>query len=221
MNAQAKAALQPNSSLARACSLALLELCEKETFADLPEPVFSAAFTRKIQKFTTLARGNKYHRLTRTAKILIAAAIITLLLMLSAAAAKQFGFTLINFGTDGRLEMEEHHQKITPLAYGYIPEGFTLDEEAFYEKSSLSTVILKNNMEQHIIITKHGDHESFSINTEGRNIYTITNNNIQYTIVTSSSYTDIYWIDSTTGVLYEIGSQLDVDTLLLIAKDVK
>ena len=221
MSSQAKVTLQPNSGLARACSLALLELCEKEAFADLPEPVFSAAFTRKIRKFTSLTRGNKYHRLTRTAKILIAAAILALLLSLSAVAAKQYGFTLINFGTDGKLVMGEHHQKITPLVYGYIPEGFTLDEESYNEKSALSSVILKDNMEHHIIITKNGNHESFSINTEGRNIYAITNNNIQYTIVTSSSYTDIYWMDSTTGVLYEIGSQLDADTLLLIAEDVK
>ena len=219
MNAQAKATLQPNSRLARACSLALLELCEKETFADLPEPVFSAAFTRKIQKFTALARGNKYHRLTRTAKILIAAAIITLLLMLSAAAAKQFGFTLINFGTDGRLEMEEHHQKITPLAYGYIPEGFTLNQSSY--KDWIITVSFQNDKGQQIIITKQSSYGTNSIDTEGQKIYEVTQNGITYTVVTCQDYSSVYWMDTTNGTLFIVEGSVDKETLLKISYECK
>ena len=213
--------MNPNSHLAHACLLAMTELCEEKSFDDLPEPVFSAVFQKKIRRFISLSRGNRYHRFTRTAKVLLAAAVIALLLLITAAAAKHYGFTLINFGTNGILDMEKKHQKTTPLEYGFIPEGFVLDQEYFNKDSSAAYVVLKNDADQHIVITKHGDYGTNSINTEGRTVYTVTKETIEYIVVTSPSYTDVYWMDPITGVFYEIGSQLDAETLLSIAEDVK
>ncbi len=221
MNAQSKATLQQKSRLSRACLLAMIDLCDKDTCEGLPDPVFSAAFTRKIRKFTALARGNRYHRLTRTAKILIAAAILALLLSLSAVAAKQFGFSLINFGTDGLLKLDEMHKNITPLEFGYVPEGFTLEEESIDKKAIVAHAVFINSDNQHIIISKHGSYAEVSIDTENRSVYTVERNGIEYMIAASEEYNTIYWMDPANGVMYDIGSQLNAEVLLRIAEDCK
>ena len=75
--------------LSAACKRAMIGLyADTSGYDGMPEPEFSNEFLQYIKKLASHVRGGKYRRLTKTAKIILIAAIITII-KLSPAHAKQ------------------------------------------------------------------------------------------------------------------------------------
>jgi hypothetical protein len=201
------------------CTQAALELAQADAHAvaGLPEPVPSARFNRRMRRLIPHVKKNRYRRLTTAARIVLVAALLALL-ALSAVAARHYGFVLFNFGTYGMLEAEKHTDlHITDITYGYIPEGFVLTEQKNNGWHAFAD--FEDAQGQTIKIDKHGSYDISSVDTEGKNINTVTINGIEYAFLSSAEGTSLYWMDPESGVLYSVKSQLDADILLRIAED--
>ena len=201
------------------CLQAALELAQADVCAvvALPEPVPSARFSRKMRRLIPHVKKNRYRRLTTAARVALVAALLALL-ALSATAAKRHGFSLVDFGSFGMLELEEHHNRhMEPLTYGYIPDGYVLTQQK--NTGWYAYAVFENEQCQTITIDKYGSYGTGSVDTEGKEIYTVTDNGIDYTVLSSAEKTSVYWMDPEGGDLYCICGQLDVKTLLRIAED--
>ncbi|MBR5422409.1 MAG: DUF4367 domain-containing protein [Clostridia bacterium] len=207
-------------NLAAACRLALTDLYGDDNCIALTEPVFSAAFERKLRRMTAHARGDKYHPLTRAAKVLLAAVAAALLLFASAAAAKQYGFKLINFGTEGVLDIEpQANPDFLTLEVDFIPEGFSISETDAAPGYICNTYLdMSNNL---IFVTKRSSYQTLSFDTDGRNAYKKIENGVTYMVITDKSETTLIWLDESTGCLFSIEGNVNTETAFLIASNCK
>ena len=201
------------------CTQAALELAKADAYAvaGLPDPVPSARFNRRMRRLIPHVKKSRYRRLTTAARVALVAALLAIL-ALSAVAARHYGFSLFNFGTYGMLDAEKQtNQHVEPLTYGYIPDGFVLTEQE--DTRWLSYAVFRNDYGQTLSIEKYASYDKFLVDTERKEITTVTRNGTEYTILLSAEQTSIYWMDPESGDLYNIDSQLDVKTLLIIAED--
>lgn len=208
-------------SLRRACIEAMIDLYGDTSDLDaLPVPAFSSAFERKMERLCAHVRNNRYHRLTRTAKVLLIAAVLLLLASVSVVAARQFGFSLIDFGNHSKLDMEEHTDVSNgELVCGYIPEGFTLTETV--QQRSLIYYFYSANNNLHFSVIKHSSFETYNVDTEFRAPREVERNGIKYTIVSSEAAPDVLWMDPETGSFYEVEGNIEEEELLKIAYQTK
>ena len=211
-----------SSAFRDVCIQAALELAQADALAaaQMPEFVPSARFTRRMRRLLPHVKKNKYRSLTTAARVALVAALLALL-ALSAVAARHYGFSLFNFGTNGLFGLEErNNMQMEPLTFGYIPEGFVLAKEK-YEKWGYAYANFTNEQGLMISISKQSTYETISVNTENKTIYSVEKDGIEYSIIVSLERTSIYWIDSDDGTLYEIIGPFDAEILLKIAEDVR
>ena len=209
------------SALQHACMQVMIDLYGDTSDLDaLPAPAVSPAFERKMQRLFAHVRNNRYHRLTRTAKVLLVAAILLLLASLSVVAARQFGFTLIDFGDHSELDVEEHTAKSDgSLVCSYIPDGFTLTETT--NNKGFVALDYTGNKDAFFIVTKYFSYSTVGADTEFREAKEIEHNGIKYTVVSTEDSPDVLWMDPATNCLYEVGGNISEDELLKIAYHTK
>ena len=208
-------------SLRRACIEAMIDLYGDTSDLDaLPAPAFSPAFLRKMERLRAHVRNNRYHTLTRGAKVALVAAILMLLASLTVVAARQFGFTLFDFGDRSELDVEEHTAVSSgELVCGYIPEGFTLTETTNNREAIIK--IYTGNKGIFFVITKYFSYSTVGVDTEFREPKEIEHNGIKYTVVSTEDSPDVLWIDPETNCLYEVGGNISEEELLKIAYQTK
>ena len=214
-----------SSAFRDVCIQAALELAQADalTAAQTPEFVPSARFTRRMRRLLPHVKKNKYRSLTTAARVALVAALLALL-ALSAVAARHYGFSLFNFGTNGLFGLEERkNMQMEPLTFGYIPEGFVLTKEGF-EKKGYAYADFTNEKGKIIHISKRSSYETVSVDTEKKDIHIVEKNGIEYMVFESlddSHLSGVNWMDPFNGTLYEIGGHLDAETLLKIAEEVR
>lgn len=210
-----------SSALHLACTQAMIELYgDTSALEALPAPVISPAFERKMKRLTAHVRNNRYHRLTRGAKVLLVAAVLLLLASITVVAARQFGFTLLDFGDHSELDMEQHTAvNDGNLVCGYIPEGFVLTDEA-QTRSDVYRLFCKTKNEYFEVI-KYFSYSTFGVDTEFKEPKEIEHNGITYTVVSTEDSPDVLWIDSATNCLYEVSGNISEEELLKIAYHTK
>ncbi|MBR5428750.1 MAG: DUF4367 domain-containing protein [Clostridia bacterium] len=205
-------------NLSAACRLALVQLyADTSEFDDLPEPEYSAEFRRFIKKLNSHVRNNKYHRLTKTAKIILIAAILALMAALGAFAAKELRVYLIDHGIWSSVEADKQIGVLTDeITLGYIPEGMQITEEEHSNYSQSKTFQDKEN--HYFTIQKQSGYDRIGIDTENKASREIIKNGLNYTIIYGSDNPlTVVWIDPQTRYFYILSGIINEDELLKIA----
>ncbi|MBQ6164190.1 MAG: DUF4367 domain-containing protein [Clostridia bacterium] len=203
--------------LSAACKRAMIGLyADTSGYDGMPEPEFSNEFLQYIKKLASHVRGGKYRRLTKTAKIILIAAILALLAALSVFAAKELRILLIDHGVGSYLDVEKRSETLSEgITLGYIPEGFSLSEE--YSSAHVKTKSYYNSDGLFFNIMKRASYGGGDINTEGIIPQRKDINGIEYIISSDDNGTVIIWISATTDCLYDVNGNLDENELLQIA----
>ena len=213
----------------------LRQACEeiaRELFAsaiacgERPDPSFSPSFEREIKRLISRTRNNRYHRLTRGAKVILVAAIIALLMILTVTASQLFGISFVkgegfmNLVLNRPLSGENYLE----LKIGYIPEGFVLTEKKQLGPNKI-TYSYEDKFSREIQIDKQSQFDSYSVDTDRHQWTEHTQNSITYHLgaaISSYNTNIIIWVEPETNCLYNIyGRDVDMDTLFEIAKQVK
>ena len=203
--------------LTAACRRAMIELyADTSGYDGMPEPEFSDGFLQFIKKLAAHVRRGKYRRLTRTAKIILVAAILALLAALSAVAVREARILLIDHGVGSYLDVEKRTGTISEdITLGYIPEGFHLTEE--YSSAHVKTKSYYNSDGLFFNITKMASYAVGDINTEGIVPQRKEINGIEYIISSDDNGTVMVWISEKTKCLYSIDGNIDESELFQIA----
>ena len=203
--------------LTAACKRAMIGLyADTSGYDGMPEPEFSDGFLQFIKKLAARVRGGKYRRLTRTAKIILVAAILALLAVLSAVAVREARILLIDHGVGSYLDVEKRIGTIKEdISLGYIPEGFLLTDES--NSPDFQTRTYSNSDGLFFNVTKMASYASVDINTEGIVPQRKEVNGIEYIISSDDNGTVIVWISEKTKCLYSIDGNIDENELFQIA----
>ena len=211
------------SVLAEACVIAMTDIfSDTERFKDLPEHQFSEKFERDIRRIKAHIRKNKYHSLTRPAKIILVAAIIALLATLTVSAAGKLGFSLVKVdngaGTD--IIFNGTKNKLTEdIVCEYIPDGFTFSEK--FETKIEQTVLYIDNNEVTLRISKYARQGIITVDSETREPNIIEKDGITYIITASEKHPVIVWLNPETKYYYLVSGDIGEDNLLKVAYNTK
>lgn len=203
--------------LTAACKRAMIGLyADTSGYDGMPEPEFSDGFLQFIKKLAARVRRGKYRRLTRTAKIVLVAAILALLAALSAVAVREARILLIDHGVGSYLDVEKRIGTIKEdLSLGYIPEGYILTREDITPQVQVQKYEKSEVFFFHII--KKATYDNEDVNSEGIVPQTIEMNGIEYTVLSDENGTVIVWISDKTKCLYTIDGNIGENELLKVA----
>ena len=205
-----------SSALAAAAEQAMIRLYAASPPPEAPEHEFSPRFEKAMARLTRHVRSNRYHALTRAAKVALAAAILALLLAGSALAAKQYGFSLTRFWDHARLDLEPHHETLREeLTVGYIPEGFVLAENTVNRVRQATKYENAEDPLQYFVIIKYADYDTVVIDTENRTVYETVDQEITYTVSKEDTVAAVVWMRPDRPYLYCINAYNMEDSELL------
>lgn len=203
--------------LTAACKRAMIGLyADTSGYDGLPEPEFSDGFLQFIKKLAARVRRGKYRRLTRTAKIILVAAILALLAALSAVAVREARILLIDHGVGSYLDVEKRIGTIKEdISLGYIPEGFDLiDEENL---RSMQTRTYKDLNGFFFTVVKKSAYSFVDVDTEGIIPQKTVIGNIEYIVIKEDDGVRILWMPDESKCLYFLNGNIEENEMLRIA----
>lgn len=156
-------------------------------------------------------------KLSKVAKILLAAAIIMILLIGSVFAYTIIEYNIHDYGTYSEVWANITSKKIDkPVEVGYVPDGYELVEEEFIDGISYRVY---QKSDEYLTIRK-STFKNIEINTEyGKSrIKTINNEEYLFHGGEDGHSTGVFWVKN--NFSFSIVSYLDDDELLKIAQSV-
>ncbi len=210
------------SKFAEACKLSYLDwVAAQPNIDDLPDPEFSKKHIKQMEKLFDKMRGDKYHYFTRkTVKIMAVAAVLAALILTAFVIPSSREFIIENFDIFGVYEMTEHNNNSVngEIEVGYIPEGYELVEEHYFDKIMLITY--KSKGENKLNISKNSSSMKVEYNTEYGYIEKIEIGNIIYAFYTNDSGINcLVWNEN--DYIYKVEGTFSKEELVEIAQTVK
>ena len=202
-----------------AVELALDEwIASLPTEFDLPEPTES--YKKGIEKLMDKMRGDRYHRLTRSAAraVLIAAILLAIAtITLAATVGREFIVEKFSNFSSYTVVDDSDVEGVEDINIGYIPKGFELVSKE--GKKYLQSYVYYNN-NKWISIYKSKISDDITFDTEYKNSESLTINGIEgiYFNDKDLNYSGVVWNNG--SHIYLITGNITKDQLIKIAESI-
>ena len=191
----------------------------------LPDIIPEAEYTERHEKWLNnlfnKMRDNKYHRFTtKTARLIIAAAILATLLFTAFAIPSSREFIIENFDVFGTYKLTDSNNNSVSgkISVGYIPEGFELTEEV--SKSKFAHVTYSNSNGKTIVIGKYVSTTEIDFDIEVIETENIVIDNTTYIYsLSQNNTTNIIWTKN--DYIYSITGNISKTEIIEIAKTIE
>jgi hypothetical protein len=183
------------------------------------EHSFSKKFERKMSSLIDKMRNDKYHHLTvRTTRALIIAAIVIALATTAFASPRSREYIIEKFSDHSKYTVTDGYEgEVDDLIVSYIPDGFEL---VYNYDSDVQIAQEYKKGDEVIYISKSNDSGYVFFDTELNEVETIDYDDIEYIYCDDlDGMHGIVWNYS--NYEYYINSNLDKDTIVKIAKNIK
>lgn len=201
---------EQNTSLISECVDALLRMedCEKYKLSH-------EKLNDNIQK---ILNGKRNKHISKTVRIILAAAIIALLAMFGVFGYAQHKYNIIDFGKYSRITAQEKVKEVGKnITVGYVPEGFTLSNEK-HNKHYTTFEYMNGNKMFNVIIQAYTNMNT--LNTEYGSLREIRKNGKEYYAFGEETYgAGILRIEH--DLLYTVCGNIPEDEMLKIASSVE
>ncbi|MBE6741882.1 MAG: DUF4367 domain-containing protein [Ruminococcaceae bacterium] len=186
---------------------------------DLPEP--TEEYKKNIAKLFDKMRGDRYHKLTRSAvrAILIAAILLALATaVLAATVGREFIIEKLSDHSIYRVLDTSDIEHVDDIEIGYIPDGFECDTT---EETSYSILYVYKKNDNWISIYKAKIDADIDFDTEYKNKEQVTITGIEgvYYQDDNLSYSGIVWNDG--YYIYKVEGNILKEKLIKIAGSIK
>ncbi len=206
---------------AEACRLSFMDWDSSLPGLDeLPEPNYSKAHIKRMNKLFDKMRGESYHRFTRkTVRVMVVAAVIFALTLCAFVIPSSREYLINDFDIFGMYKISEHNKNSVTgeIQAGYIPEGYKLVSTEKLNK--LIANYYENDDGQIFYISKQSSSTKIEFDIESGTIEKIVDDNIEYTYYTSTcGFYGIIWTEN--DYIYQVDGQLSKDELIKIAENI-
>ena len=185
---------------------------------DLPEP--TEAYKKGIEKLMDKMRGDRYHKLTRSAArgVLIAAILLAIATVtLAATVGREFIVEKFSNYSTYNVVDSSNVESVDDINIGYIPEGFEFSSK---EITDFSQHYIYNNNGNWLIIYKSKISNAIDFDTEHENIKNINVNSFDgiYYENSSTNYSGIIWNNG--NYVYTVEGNITEKELTKIAENI-
>ena len=185
---------------------------------DLPEP--TEEYKKNIAKLFDKMRGDRYHKLTRSAvrAILIAAILLALATaVLAATVGREFIIEKFSDFSTYNVVDTSNVKGVDGIEIGYIPQGFECDTT---EETDYSVLCIYENNNEWISVYKAKIDSKIEFDTEYNNKEEVKINGVEgvYYKDDSMGCSGIVWNDG--NYIYQLESNISKEELIKIAENI-
>lgn len=210
--------------LTQACALSNKEWADVLP-KDIPDYSFSKAHNKKMQKLIRRMHGDKYRSTSKnTLRIILVAAVIVSLSVVafSITATPKREYCLEHYSDHSEYTIKDFSgfKIVTDFSVGYIPEGFELID-SFECENSFDFEYKKKGSDYEIALSKEVLPGIWLFDNEHADCKTIKDKGIDYIVFQNKDNDYFYMIWNTNGYVYTLDGNVDLETALKIAQNMK